>query len=543
MWPILRLRTILFGVLLFVAALPGFSAIFLRVYENALVRRTEAELVAQSAAMAASAAILWPGAKITPASASGQVLDVEPANSWPSYQERSASSSSQASGQGGGVVDISTEIDLRTSPILRERPKPKPLTVAIDPEAVIAAAKLAPAIDETKKVTLSSILLLDKNGALLNDANKTGQYANLPEVTQALAGKAQTVLRLNTTYHSRTILEVFSQAANIRLHHARPITVNGRVVGVVLVSRSPRALLRGMYEDRGKIALGVGGIFILLIGLSALLGRAIVRPLENLSAASRSLAKGNREAPKGSSLQVVEIRTLYQDFDAMADSIDQRSRYLRDFAASVSHEFKTPLAGLRGGIELLQDHGATMSEVERETFLANMAADTGRLSHLVRRLLDLARADMQAIDHAASVNVVEALAVAADSLAGVNFEIVVDAPKPAPLGAIDGATLEAILVTLLENARQAGASCVTVRVSSKADKIELALTNNGSPIPAADRARIFEPFFTSKRTQGGTGIGLAIARSLIRGYGGTLELAKHDESVTFIIEIPRATPP
>jgi signal transduction histidine kinase len=82
-----------------------------------------------------------------------------------------------------------------------------------------------------------------------------------------------------------------------------------------------------------------------------------------------------------------------------------------------------------------------------------------------------------------------------------------------------------------------------VKVSTASDKTLLALTNNGSPIPVADRTRIFEPFFTSKRAQGGTGIGLAIARSLIRGYGGTLELGAHDEGVTFIIEVPRATPP
>jgi uncharacterized SAM-binding protein YcdF (DUF218 family) len=61
-WPRLRLRTILFGVLLFAAAMPAIGAISLRVYENTLVRQTEAELVAQGAALAAVAAINWPGA-------------------------------------------------------------------------------------------------------------------------------------------------------------------------------------------------------------------------------------------------------------------------------------------------------------------------------------------------------------------------------------------------------------------------------------------------------------------------------------------------
>lgn len=534
-WPVLRLRTILFGVLLFVAALPGFSAIFLRVYENALVRRTEAELIAQSAAIAASAAIVWPGAR-TPAVVAVTPIPDRATTGWSSYDDRRTTPADKDF----GVVDISTEIDLRTSPILSERPKPRPLATPANADAKAMAARLAPAIEETKKVTLSSILLLDNQGAVLNDPNRIGQYRDLPEVRQALGGKAQTVLRLNTTYYKRTVLEVFSQAATIRLHHARPINVNGKVVGVVLVSRSPRALLRGIYEDRGKIALGVGGIFILLIGLSMVLGRAIVRPLESLSAASRSLAKGQREAPKGSSLQVVEIKTLYQDFDAMAQSIDERSRYLRDFAASVSHEFKTPLAGLRGAIELLQDHGATMSEQERATFLANMDADTGRLSHLVRRLLDLARADMAAIDQNAACDVGQALAVARDSLAGPAFEIALGSLPKSAKATIDGPTLESILITVLENARQAGADRVEIDTKMSSAVVTVTITNNGPPIPAADQERIFEPFFTSKRAQGGTGIGLSIARSLLRGYGGSLELDKARAGVAFILEMRRA---
>jgi hypothetical protein len=60
-WPALRLRTILLAVLLFAAAMPGIGAVWLRVYENTLVRQTEAELTAQGAALAAVAQTLWPG--------------------------------------------------------------------------------------------------------------------------------------------------------------------------------------------------------------------------------------------------------------------------------------------------------------------------------------------------------------------------------------------------------------------------------------------------------------------------------------------------
>src|SRR3546814_16253407 len=60
----------------------------------------------------------------------------------------------------------------------------------------------------------------------------------------------------------------------------------------------------------------------------------------------------------------------------------------------MSHEFKTPLSGIRGAIELLEDHDATMSAEERRRFLANADADARRLASLVSRLLALARADM-----------------------------------------------------------------------------------------------------------------------------------------------------
>ena len=65
-WPRLQLRTILLAMLLFAAAMPLFGGVFLRVYENALVRQTEAELVAQGAAISAVASLSWPGAKPPP---------------------------------------------------------------------------------------------------------------------------------------------------------------------------------------------------------------------------------------------------------------------------------------------------------------------------------------------------------------------------------------------------------------------------------------------------------------------------------------------
>lgn len=531
-WPVLRLRWVLFGTLLFVAALPGVAAFGLRVYENALVRRTEAELTAQGAALAASAALLWPGN----VAAKGPELPDDPEP----WHDSAATFSRAVSRDGTAYTDVSTTIDLRSSPILPERPAALPTATRPDPTAQSVTDRLAPAIAETKQATLASILLLDRGGVLLNGRDAGKSLAQLPEVQRALAGKPVTVLRHNDSYAESSPLEWISQATSIRLHQARPILVAGQPVGAILVSRSPRAVFRGMWEDSGKIAAGAAAILALLIVLTAILARAIVRPIEHLSRASRALAQGQHAAPPRPTLQVREIRSLFDDFAAMSDSIARRSRYLRDFAAALSHEFKTPLAGIRGGIELLQDHGPTMDPAERERFLANMAVDSERLSRLVSRLMELAQADMGRTDPKARAELSPVVARVADSLRGADFAVTIDLPARLPALAIDPAALETALVTLGENARQAGASALAITARRDEDMIRLRLADNGPGIPEADRERVFDPFFTSKRERGGTGLGLPIAQALLQGSQGWLELEESASGACFVLAVPVA---
>lgn len=522
-WPVLRLRTILFGTLLFVAALPGVGAVFLRVYENALVRRTEAELVAQSAALAASAAVDWP------------------VRGPPSGGSPTAPPDGPDSAAGARVYhERPTEIDLSSSPVLPARPAA--VVGASKPEAgaLAVAAHLVPAFEETRTTTLSSIVMLDGQGIVLTGPEFGRSLEMLPEVRAALAGTPTTVLRINGDYRGGHAFEWLSRASNIRLHHARPVVVDGKVQAAILVSRSPRALFKGVYEDRGKIAVGVIVIFMLLLILSAVLSRAIVRPIENLSRATRDLSSGRQVEPVHPSLQVVEIRNLFRDFEAMAATIEKRSRYLRDFASSVSHEFKTPLAAISGAIELLQDHADDMSPADRERFLANMAADAERLSRLVRRLMELAQADLRMDVANERADARPILAAVADAFCSPGFAVVLDLPDAVPLLRIDGEAFDAVLTTLVENARQAGATLLTISARQESGAVRFDLIDDGPGIPVTDHSRIFAPFFTSKREQGGTGLGLSIARSLLQAYGASLDLVPSAQGAHFTITVATA---
>ncbi|HEX8263348.1 MAG TPA: HAMP domain-containing sensor histidine kinase [Allosphingosinicella sp.] len=506
-WPALRLRTLLFLTLLFVAALPGIGAVFLRVYENTLVQQTEAELIAQGAALAGAYRAAWP----------------EP------YADPPA----------GPLRPERPTIDLRAMPVLPEQPEARPSRWPPDPRAVRAAAALRPVVIDTVRSTLAAVRLMDVHGTVLLGRGDVGRsYLHLPEVVPATIGQTRTVLRRRGDYRPRYALEWLSRASNIRVHYARPIVAGGEVVGVLMLSRSPRGLFLGIYQDRGKIALGVGIIFLTLLVLAGLLSRGISRPIEALSEATQNVARGPVAVPEPPPTAAVEIRTLYLNFAAMADRIERRSRYLKDFAAAVSHELKTPIAGIKGALELLAEH-PEMSEEERRRFLANAGADADRLSHLLRRLLDLARADMAtAPEDAAGEAAGPALRVA-DAHRGEGFAVDVRL-EGLPKVAAPDELLEAVLETLVENSRQSGAGRVQIEGRAQSGKVQLTVRDDGPGVPPADHERIFEPFQTGRRSEGGSGLGLSIARSLLASCAGTIVSKPAVAGAEFEIVLPAA---
>jgi len=508
-WPLLRLRTILLMTFLFVAALPGVGAVFLRVYENTLVRQTEAELIAQSMVLSSAYKSFW-----TP---DGQVpFPAEPP-----------------------VVERPT-IDLSSQEVLGEQANPV-AAGPVDPRAAAVAARLRPIASDAARSAFTAIRILDARGRVVIGRDDVGlSYAALPEVREALAGRTATVLRQRGDYHPIYWAEFLSRAAGIRVHHVRPVVLNGQVIGAVMLSRSPRGLFVGIYQDRGRILLGIGLIFGTLVILAGLLSRGIARPIETLSEATQKVARGAVTVPDPPATAAVEIRALYENFASMAERIERRSRYLRDFAAAVSHEFKTPIAGISGAIELLQDHEGSMSEEERRRFLANAAADAARLSLLLERLLHLARADMAVAAEDAATGVEAPLREMADAMRGEGFAVEVEATPGLPRAAAAAELIETVLQILIENSRQAGATEVRIAAEPRGDRVAIRIADNGSGIPPADRERIFEPFHTGRREQGGTGLGLSIARSLLASSGGTISALPAERGACFEVELPAA---
>jgi signal transduction histidine kinase len=510
-WPRLRLRTIILGILVLVAALPGIGALYLRVYENALVRQTEAEVRALGVALA-------------------QLVEL------------------QAPSQGGALhLHAATaprphrvaKIDLQSVGISQDIWPVTDVTTRPDPHTAAIASQLAPALENIQRQTGIAIMLLDPQGVIVYGNWQGARFDQPQEIAIALSGSPATLLRHDARNPPPWFVALFSRAAGTRLIHTEPIVVAGKIIGVVRTSKPPMDVFGGIYLDFGKIILGVVLIFATLVLLSITLARAIVGPIERLSAAAPGIATGRGRVPANPSLAVVEIEALYEQYRTMSVTIARRAGYLRDFAAALSHEFKTPLTGLRGGIELLQDHGAAMAAEKRAQFLSNMAGDAARLGHLLTRLMELAQADLQYPDGRARTNAIALLKTLADGCASASFTIRLDAASALPDAAIDADSLERAATILIENARQAGATQMTLAAVAGPRALTLTFTDNGPGIPSADEARIFEPFFTSKRASGGTGLGLGIARSLIEAHGGGISYESVAQGARFVLVLQR----
>ena len=182
----------------------------------------------------------------------------------------------------------------------------------------------------------------------------------------------------------------------------------------------------------------------------------------------------------------------------------KRADYIRTFASNVSHEFKTPLTSIRGTVELLKDHFADMSSEDRDRFLQILEQDTDRLTRLVRRLLDLARAEVaQPASEQAQIS--EAFDQVAGRFRRDGLNVTFDSPPDMPPVVMAPEVLESILSNLVDNARQHGSSGVHVHLSAQPethegrDLVEITVQDDGPGVSASDTSRIFTPFFTTAR--------------------------------------------
>ena len=362
------------------------------------------------------------------------------------------------------------------------------------------------------------------------------------EVARALSGESVSLMRWRASDSPPPPLESISRGTRIRVFVTEPIVRGERVVGAVLLVRTPSNIKQAVFHKREPLLRAALGLLALVAVLTLLTSLTISRPVSRLIEQARRAARGEENAVVPLRHPVTrEIAELSDTVAAMAQTLESRARYIRDFATHVSHEFKTPLTAIQGSVELLRDHADTMSVHERARFLDILARDAQRLEHLVRRLLELARADMMQPGQE-SVALAPLLRAVAEHHRAHGLRVQLDEPLPQRPVAIAAETLDSILGPLLDNARQHGGEPVQARLAASVAGAHavIEIVDNGVGISPANAERIFEPFFTTARQQGNTGLGLAIVRALLIAHRGSIEHVPAEHGTRFRIVLPLA---
>ncbi|WP_340375136.1 HAMP domain-containing sensor histidine kinase [Streptomyces sp. SS7] len=333
--------------------------------------------------------------------------------------------------------------------------------------------------------------------------------------------------------------------------------------GVILVSGAPMEDIDNTVQRLITIQVVT---FALALAALVVLGRAMLRrglqPLSDMAhtahgIASHDLTESASRLPlradrPGGGSEVEELRTA---FNTMLEHIDdslavraQAEQRLRRFVADASHELRTPLMSVRGYADLFQYAAANAPE-ERDKHLARLRAEAARMGVLLDDLLLLARLDAAEVEtplRMESADLVELVGQAADAFRASHPGhplTLVPGPDAVRLR-MDPHRIRQVLDNLLTNAavHTPSGTPVSIEVSVSAATALVRVADRGPGIPPGDRDRVFDRFYrvdkARSRDRGGSGLGLAVARSLVRAHGGTLELAEGPEPTAFLLTLP-----
>lgn len=232
---------------------------------------------------------------------------------------------------------------------------------------------------------------------------------------------------------------------------------------------------------------------------------------------------------------------------------NERLTTLGNFVAGIAHEINNPLgaalATTQAAQRLVDQHPALAHLKEKDApplleCLENSLAGIRRCSQVVKSLLRFCRDEPAA--HL-PFDLREALA-AAESITGTyaatnQCKLVLFPPKQ-PL-VVEGSAieLELVFVNLFRNAVEAGAKRIEVVARREKDWVDITVTDDGCGIPMEVRAKLCDPFFTTKRKSGGTGLGLSIVHSIVRDHGGQLEFLPLGKGAGVRVLLPLVTTP
>ncbi len=394
------------------------------------------------------------------------------------------------------------------------------------------------------------VIVVDGAGVVVATSDGAGPVAGVelagkdPAVDRALASSVEGTLSANGVVSAYRNLSGYQSMRGVRwaILHEQP-----EAEAYALAHRT----------TRDTLIVGAAALAIAL-ALGAFFATRLTRPLADLARRADAIAAGH--GADGAPIRGPgEIGVLAHSVDEMAKRIAERAELAAALArgdrlasvgvmsAQVAHEINNPLTTVLGYAKLLLEDKPE-GHPDRAALLL-IADEAERMKKIIGGLLEYARAPRAseptiatpASEPAAVVRHVAALV--APQLRKAHAALVTDVATTAAI-AIDAHALQQVLVNLVQNAAQAGATAITVATRPAPGNVATAITvaDDGPGIAPRDRTRVFDPFYTTKAPGTGTGLGLAVCKHLVATAGGSIEVGDGPggRGAEFRVVIPNA---
>jgi signal transduction histidine kinase len=324
---------------------------------------------------------------------------------------------------------------------------------------------------------------------------------------------------------------------------AHEVRNDGRVVAIGI-------LKLGQVHSSWTFARPVLVLLLILLAVAMLFSRHLARPLFHVASVAKAFGRGDLSA-RVASHRNDEIGEVGRAFDAMADRVAGLMAAQQELMANVSHELRTPLSRIQVAVDLISDG---KSDRVKE-LMPHIAQDLAEVQRLLDDVMTVAKLDLSRSARTAAVVPLRKEALSIKSLvedAATRFRthhptrgLAVELDPRLPELSADSVLLRRVLDNLLENARKFSDHDTTIRVSAQPtqDGVAIAVVDQGIGIDNVDLNNVFTPFFRSdkgrSRSNGGVGLGLALARRVVEAHEGTIGITSAPgQGTTVTLSLP-----
>ncbi len=376
------------------------------------------------------------------------------------------------------------------------------------------------------------------------------------DVSRVLGAPAFSEFGMNLEAY-RSLLQGLSPEAGPDLATAERIRLQGKKITdfATRLLAAKRERIHAVIQRALALPFAFVIIFLgMTIAALALVTRRVLGPLSFLRETTQRVGRGDFRPVVVKSAQEDEIVDLIGAFNLMALELEanqedliqaRKMAALGTFTAGVAHELNNPVNNISLTAEaLLEDYAELLDEEGRE-LLDDVASQAERAADIVRNLLDFSRTENA---NFIRLSVEEAVRGVATLLrnqlqaSGVGLEVSVESGLPLVRGNLRN--LQQVFLNILLNAVQASPKNGHISIAAIDDGeggVRVDIADSGPGIPDEVREHIFEPFYTTKDVGKGTGLGLAVAYSLVKTHGGRIEAKNGPEGgAVFSVTLPGA---